>query len=322
MSTPPKTALSAVRPILALALLATAFANFAAAEIVRFSFNVGDVYVRLYPEFAPNSVANFLNYVDSDRYEGTFIHRVPQSQLGGTSNFVVQGGGFLLNDSIFSAEGIVTDDPVGDEYNSTNTRGTLSFAKNSLGATSQWFFNIGDNSFLDEDGFTVFGRVVGDGMDVVDLINNLDTVNASSAEDVPGEDFDEVPVLDFDTVVDQQDITNADAVMLNSVAVMDFPPGDYDFDGDVDANDLAVLESNFDVSVFDDFVAASADSNGDAVVDILDLDVISGNFGFGAQQNQDQMALALATQGVPEPSALALLSIAILGRFARPNTRG
>jgi peptidyl-prolyl cis-trans isomerase A (cyclophilin A) len=150
----------------------------AEATIVRFQTSMGNVDVRLYNTATPNSVANFLNYVNANKYTNTFIHRVPQTGKDangnnlGTSHFVVQGGGFLLNNSIFAATPIVTNSPIGDEPGISNIRGTLSFAKNAQGATSQWFFNIGDNSFLNAQNFTAFGRVLGNGMSVVDAIDN------------------------------------------------------------------------------------------------------------------------------------------------------
>ena len=86
----------------------------------------------------PNSVNNFLAYTNSNRYNGTFIHRVPQSPSGGTSHFVVQGGGFLLNNSIFAASGIVELIARSLMSRSSATcAGSLSYAKNLLGGTSQ-----------------------------------------------------------------------------------------------------------------------------------------------------------------------------------------
>ena len=261
---------SRIRNVLAAAALGCGvFIGIAAqATIVRFQTSVGNIDVRLYNAATPTSVANFLNYVTSNRYSGTFIHRVPQrpaSQGGGTSNFVVQGGGFLLNNSIFEADGIVTDPPIGNEPGITNIRGTLAFAKNSLGATSQWFFSIGDNSFLDDQDFTVFGRVIGNSMTVVDAINNLRTVNASVAENEPGEDFDEIPVTNFDKVISQNDITNNEAVMVNSVTVLNLPAGDYDFNGVVNALDYNVWRRGFNSTT-----AAEADGNGNGRVDAAD----------------------------------------------------
>src|SRR5262245_17563265 len=213
----------------ALALSAAAIGN---ATIVRFTTSLGNVDVRLNDSLTPNSVGNFLNYVTANKYNGSFVHRVPQVATPpyGSSNFVVQGGGFLLNNSIFAATGVVTSAPIPDEFHLSNTRGTLSFAKNAQGATSQWFFNIGDNSFLDSQGFTVFGRVLGSGMTVVDAINSLPAVNAASAQNAAGEDFDEVPVRDINKVLQQNDITANEAVMVN-VVTLNYKAGDYNFDG-------------------------------------------------------------------------------------------
>src|SRR4051812_6983684 len=81
--------------------------SIAHGTVVRFSTSSGNVDVRLYNGLTPNSVTNFLNYVNSNKYNGSFIHRVPQNKDAsnnnlGTQHFVVQGGGFLLNNSIFA----------------------------------------------------------------------------------------------------------------------------------------------------------------------------------------------------------------------------
>ena len=289
----------------AVLVAALLFGHRAQATIVRFQTSVGDIDVRLYEAATPLSVANFLNYATSDRYAGTFIHRVPQrptSQGGGSLDFVVQGGGFRLNNSVFDAAGITTDDPIGDEPGITNIRGTLSFAKNSLGATSQWFFNIGDNSFLDDQDFTVFGRVLGNGMTVVDAINDLPVVDASIAQNAPGEDFDEIPVTDLQQVLSQQDITNDEAVMINGVVIRGLPAGDYNFDGAVNAADYNVWRSSFGSTT-----QAEADGNGNGVVDAADYivwrnarDSVSGGAAGG-----------IGPAAVPEPASLLLVTIAV-----------
>ena len=282
------------------ALLATILlAPHAQATIVRFDTSMGAIDVRLYPNVTPNSVANFLNYATTDRYDDTFIHRVPQSG-GSSADFVVQGGGFEMTASIFDAQGIVTDPPIADEFNFSNTRGTLSFAKNSLGATSQWFFNIGNNSGLDFQGFTVFGRVVGDGMTVVDAINDLDTIAAVFAEDAPGEDFDELPVVDIDKVLAQNNVLKEDVVTINSVDELALPVGDYNFDGVVDAADYTVWRDSLGSTTI-----ADADGNGDGTVDQADYDLWANAMS------------APAASSVPEPSTALLLSAGIVSAIRR-----
>jgi cyclophilin family peptidyl-prolyl cis-trans isomerase len=163
----------------------------AMAKTVLIETPLGDIEIELLEEDAPKTVANFLNYIENNRYDKTFIHR-------NMPGFIIQGGGFTFVDG--ETSGVQTFPPVENEFKVSNTRGTLAMAK--LGdqpdsATSQWFINLADNSSnLDNQngGFTVFARVVGDGMDVVDAINALPTWNASS---VFGSAFTDLPLIDF-----------------------------------------------------------------------------------------------------------------------------
>ncbi|MGV3591171.1 MAG: peptidylprolyl isomerase [Gammaproteobacteria bacterium] len=142
-----------------------------AEDYVCFDTNHGDICFDLYPESAPQTVANFLRYVDRGAYDTTLVHRsVP--------GFVIQGGGFSgapdLNS--FSAP-ITVDAPIVNESARSNLRGTLAMARTSdpNSATSQWFINLADNTALDgttTTGYAVFGEVV-QGMDVVDAIAAL-----------------------------------------------------------------------------------------------------------------------------------------------------
>jgi len=147
----------------------------------------GEVDMELFDEEAPQMVANFLNYVNGGDYEDSFIHRnVP--------GFVVQGGGYIfVGDSPVE---IPTDPPVINEPGISNTRGTIAMAKpggNPDGATSQWYVNVKDNSAdLDttNGGYTVFGQVTGNGMEIIDTINELQVWNANAP-------FSELPLIDF-----------------------------------------------------------------------------------------------------------------------------
>lgn len=151
---------------------------------------LGDIEIELLEEDAPNTVANFLKYIENNRYDKTFIHRsVP--------GFVIQGGGFAFIDG--AAPGIDTFPTVDNEFKVSNTRGTVAMAKrpNLLdSATSQWFINLADNTSLDspDNKFTVFARVTGDGMEVADAISQLTRWNATS---VLGDAFGELPMIDF-----------------------------------------------------------------------------------------------------------------------------
>ncbi len=142
----------------------------------------GEITLRLYPEKAPLSVANFLAYVDSGFYKGTIFHRVKP-------NFMIQGGGFLPDMTMKE-----TREPIVNESKNRlhNIRGTVAMARTNDpdSATSQFFINQRSNLRLDwtpgQDGYAVFGEVI-DGMDVVDYIASAPTGRAGRFSDVPVE---------------------------------------------------------------------------------------------------------------------------------------
>jgi peptidyl-prolyl cis-trans isomerase A (cyclophilin A) len=150
--------------------------------IVRISTNVGDFSVGLYDEATPETVANFLWYVNEGHYNQTYIHRTENVTAGDFQ--VVQGGGFRFQ-PFFGTIEIPTQGPVRNEPVFSNVRGTIAMAKFSGepdSATNQWYFNLSDNSeSLDTNsgGFTVFGEVLGGeaGMEVLDAIMGLQKVD-------------------------------------------------------------------------------------------------------------------------------------------------
>jgi cyclophilin family peptidyl-prolyl cis-trans isomerase len=155
-------------------------------SIVQFQTSLGTFNVELFDQSKPITTTNFLNYVNSGRFDQTFIHR-------SVANFVIQGGGFGYP---LPVRTVVTDPPILNEPGISNLRGTVAMAKiggNPNSATSQWFVNLGNNSAnLDgqNGGFTVFGRVLGNGMNVVDAIALLPVFNAGGA-------FSELPVSGY-----------------------------------------------------------------------------------------------------------------------------
>jgi peptidyl-prolyl cis-trans isomerase B (cyclophilin B) len=144
--------------------------------------NHGDIRIELYPEAAPGSVENFLQYANDGFYEGTIFHRI-------ISHFMIQGGGMTPD-----MQRKPTRDPITNEANNgiKNRRGTVAMARTNDvdSATSQFFINVEVNGSLDHTGkqdsrswgYTVFGRVI-DGMNVVDNIRFVPT----GANDVPTE---------------------------------------------------------------------------------------------------------------------------------------
>ena len=170
------------------ALLSTALTMGAGAEeaknpIVVLDTSLGEVQVELYPDKAPITVKNFLDYVKAKQYDGVIFHRV-------IPNFMVQGGGFTPD-----MKERKTGNPIKNEAGNglKNDRGTLAMARTSVvdSATAQFFINVKDNAFLnhrDETsqgfGYAVFGKVV-KGMDVVDKIVNVPTGSRGGHQDVP-----------------------------------------------------------------------------------------------------------------------------------------
>lgn len=153
-----------------------------AGTVVRVSTSVGDYSIELLDEIAPITVQNFLNYVARDDYNGTYLHRVEDG-------FVVQGGAYRFQPFVGPID-IPQDPPIVNEFKVSNARGTVAMAKFENApdsATNQWFVNLTDNSALDgvNGGFTVFGTVLGDGMQILDAIDALPFVSlglkASSA---------------------------------------------------------------------------------------------------------------------------------------------
>lgn len=146
----------------------------------------GDITIELFEDAAPETVANFLAYVDEGFYEGTVFHRV-------IPGFMVQGGG--LDSSLRDKPNKKA--PVQNEAcaDAKNSRGSLAMARTAdpHSATSQFFVNVADNPHLNHSaktphgyGYCVFGQVV-DGMDVVEAIEKLPTGNRGPHSDVPKE---------------------------------------------------------------------------------------------------------------------------------------
>ncbi|NLX23139.1 MAG: TIM barrel protein [Phycisphaerae bacterium] len=140
----------------------------AGAPRVQFETSLGSFVVELDPDKAPQTVENFLRYVDEKFYDGTIFHRI-------MSDFMIQGGGFTgLNQ--YKSQGL--NPPIQNEAKQglKNVRGTIAMARTGAphSATSQFFINVKDNAMLDHPsfdgwGYCAFGRVV-EGMDVIDRI--------------------------------------------------------------------------------------------------------------------------------------------------------
>ena len=166
----------------------TAEHDAAAGPRVVLDTSMGPITLELYPDKAPQTVDNFLHYVDSGFFNGLLFHRV-------IPKFMIQGGGFEPGMKQKQHE----RPPVQNEADNglKNKRGTIAMARTSdpNSANSQFFINLVDNGFLDHSGkispqswgYAVFGRVV-EGMETIDAIAQVPTGKVGHFADVPRED--------------------------------------------------------------------------------------------------------------------------------------
>ena len=147
----------------------------AGAPQVKFVTNMGEFVVEVYPDKAPKTAENFLQYVRDKHYESTIFHRV-------IANFMIQGGGYDARYIERPTRAPVMHEGVEalNKGGPRNTVGTIAMARTNAphSATAQFFINVVDNGFLDpspqQPGYTVFGKVVS-GMDVVNRIRAIPT---------------------------------------------------------------------------------------------------------------------------------------------------
>ncbi len=217
----------------------------------------GNIDVELFDTDAPATVVNFFNYINDGDYTDSIFHR-------SVNDFVIQGGGFGYDPGPpASLPSIPTDPPVTNEFNQSNLEGTIAMARvggqvNS--ATSQFFFNLTDNTELDtvDEGFTVFGQIAdAASRDVVDEIADLPIVPAGGV-------FNELPFRGSDTMGIPVDTVPADYAFIEGVSVV---------------YRLEELTYTVDVTPIgaspDDLVVATIDSHGNR----LTLDYAAGMTG-------------------------------------------
>lgn len=156
--------------------------------VVVMETSMGTIKIQLDDGHAPNTVKNFLEYVDDKHYDGTVFHRVIE-------DFMIQGGGFEPG-----LKEKKTKEPIKNEAPNelSNKRGTIAMARtNDLNsATAQFFINVKDNPFLDDPQrpYCVFGKVV-EGLDVVDKIRKVKTTRVVGPRGQPMADVPEKDVV-------------------------------------------------------------------------------------------------------------------------------
>ena len=150
---------------------------------VKLATSAGDIVLELYPDKAPRTVENFLQYVKDKHYDGTVFHRV-------IDGFMIQGGGMTASMQQKPTRAPI---PIESANGLKNERGTVAMARtaNPNSASAQFFVNVVDNAFLNYSaptmqgwGYAVFGKVV-EGMDVVDKIRTVPTGNQGMHQNVP-----------------------------------------------------------------------------------------------------------------------------------------
>jgi peptidyl-prolyl cis-trans isomerase B (cyclophilin B) len=171
--------------VIALCSPLTAFGGLSDNPQIIMETSKGTIVLEVFPDEAPETVKNFLQYVRWGHYDGTIFHRV-------IPNFMIQGGGFSPD-----MKRQTTEMPIRNEADNglKNKRGTLAMARtpDPHSATDQFFINTKSNGFLNHKdttaqgwGYCVFGKVV-KGMDVVDAISGVKTAKKGMMGDVPVE---------------------------------------------------------------------------------------------------------------------------------------
>ncbi len=188
----------------------------ASATTVQFQTVMGDFEVNLYDKTTPQTVANFLSYVNGGSYKNTIMHR-------SAPGFVVQGGGYTYPDKLpltkITSKAAVKNEPV---Y--SNVRGTIAMAKigsDANSATNEWFFNLTDNSAnLDKQngGFTVFGQVTGNGMAIIDAMAALNRFTIVGLTDFPLRNYS------YDDAKNNVPVTVSNLVLIQNVIVLNADP--------------------------------------------------------------------------------------------------
>jgi len=161
------------------------------AFVLELETSLGTIPIELYPELAPATVRNFVRYAATHAWDRALIHR-------SAPGFVIQGGGYREEAGVYAA--IPVFGALQNEACLSNTAGSVAMARvagQPDSATSQWFVNLVDNTGLDgvDGGFTAFGRVVGNGMQVVAAIAALPRFDTLTTLELPlNRTFRELPL--------------------------------------------------------------------------------------------------------------------------------
>ena len=250
----------------------------------------------------PNTIDNFLDYVDQDLYDNTIFHRsIP--------GFVLQGGGFTTPTAQADQPGgipqaIPKNPPVINEPGNSNVKGTIAMAKiagDPNSATSQFFFNLADNSQnLDNQngGFTSFGRLLGDSEFVVDFlasqptfITRPDYFNYPSFDDLPLYQVDTdqlVKPADFISILDVNLLSSEDQLLEFSVTSSNPSAleASINIDGDITLTSLDYTPEPVQITLIADSIISGERLQQTFQVVVQDTRLSQNAFGYVIQSNE------------------------------------
>ncbi len=185
------------------------------ATTVEFQTSQGNIHVNLFDEDTPETVANFLSYIEDGAYTDSIFHR-------SVADFIIQSGGYTVSGIEVSA--ITKNASVINEPVFSNVEGTIAMAKiggSPNSATSEWFFNLADNSAnldLQNEGFTVFGQIITEGENGVETLATLDAI-ANVATCTAG-GFSVLPLVDYSCNSDAAP-SQENYITINQVVILD-----------------------------------------------------------------------------------------------------
>jgi cyclophilin family peptidyl-prolyl cis-trans isomerase len=222
-----------------------------AGTLAQFRTALGDIEVELYDQDKPITVQNFIRYVQSGAFQNEFSHRL-------LPGFVLQGGGFAITNrgtTNWTIVQVPSYPPVTNEFGVgrrfSNVYGTIAMAKlggDTNSATSQWFFNLANNTFLDAPDtnnlFVVFGHVVR-GTNVLNAFNQFQYFNGTQVTNVVYQGFlppfDTLPLLEIHANLADTNLVFIDVTVLE-VGVVSLPAGGHEISWNSPAGMTNVVE--------------------------------------------------------------------------------
>lgn len=259
--------------------------------------------LELFDDITPITVSNFLNYVNNGRYNSTFFNRgIPGFvlQTGGLNNFSADPDTEAIGSA--SLARVEKFPSIQNEPKLSNLRGTIAMAKLSNqpnSASSEWFINLEDNSSnLDAQngGFTVFGSVIDDGMDIAEEIESFPVIDAGTLFGPPLSDFplSSLPVADYDpislNIPFQSNLIMIKKAVEISRPVLRFSPDEAKFGIDVSGD---AIGKTINIELI---------NSGNEALDIVDIDTSTLSESFSVQSENCTLSSLIPIAEMPTSS--------------------